>query len=310
MKSPLSLPVLKRTYLDNSILETVARCPRLGYFNYVINRASRGTNYPIQYGVAYHKFRETIEALYIDWVGKEGQSLDDVQKLIYTTAWAVCTKDWKDPPLEHKKSYLDIGRLERACVQSYKDWILEKQHGHYIVIGNETGFTLPLPSGRVFAGRIDQVLEWNQRLWLRDFKTIGRMDRDLKAKFTPGHQFTGYTWAQSQLSNRAVEGVIIDVVYNIKSKGPEFHPTLATRSSFDIQLWLEWVEHEYDNYQMFWERGMWPMKTSACGDYGGCFFKKCCNSGSNSSMEQWLQDFTIESVWDTLNPEQEKGIPQ
>ena len=306
---PLTLPVLDRASLDNSILTAVGRCPRLAFYNYRLNRATRSTNYPINFGVAYHRFRQVLELLYREQIEKDGASLDDVSDGIYLAAWASAIVGWQDPPLEHKKGYLDLGRLSKTCLAAFDSWKEEKRRGYYKVVATEMAFDLTLPGGRRFTGRLDQILEWNGRLWVRDFKTVGRMD-DWKAKYNPDHQFTGYTWAAQQLSGRRVDGTIIDIVYNIKTKGPEFFPTLAARSSSDIQQWLEWVEFEGENWDRYCTTDKWPMRTSACGDYGGCFFRECCNLGSWESIEAWLSERTVHSVWDPLKPEEEVGLPE
>lgn len=305
----LSLPMLDRTSLDNSVLSVVGRCPRLAFYNYRLNRATRSVNYPINFGVSYHKFREILDKLYAEWIVKEGKELDSCSKMIFEAAWSVATKGWQDPPLEHKKGYLDLGRLSKTCEQAFEAWLDEKRRGYYKVIATEVAFELPLPSGRLFTGRLDQILEWNGRLWVRDFKTVGRKD-NWKEKYNPDHQFTGYSWAAQQLSDRRVDGTIIDIVYNTKTMGPEFHPTLANRSSNDIAQWLEWVEFESGNWERYCAEDLWPMRTMACGDYGGCFFRECCNLGSWDSIEGWLKERTIHSVWDPMNPEREEGLPE
>ena len=305
----LSLPVIDREGLDNSILGALGRCNRLAFYNYRLNRASRAVNYPINFGVAYHEYRDVLEKHYMKWCLEDKKELEIVRPTLKEISWAMATKDWKDPPIEHKKGYLDLGRLEKTCDEAFLMWEQEKLQGYYKVLTTETPFDLKLPSGRRFYGRIDQSLLWNNRLWLRDFKTVGRKE-DWKEKYNPDHQFTGYVWAAQQLSGRRVEGVIVDIVYNIKTKGPEFHPTLATRTSEDIAHWLEWIEDEYDNWDRACREGTWPMRTTACGDYGGCYFRECCNSGSWASIENWLENKTIYSVWDPMNPDKEEGLPE
>lgn len=331
---PTRLPTITRSGYDNSILGTHGRCPRLDLYDYHLGRVGRGNNYPINFGIAYHSFRETLEKLYLKWVIEETKSIDSVKKLLYQTSWAVASKEWTDPPIEHKKSYLDLTRLEIVCEESFESWLGEKARGAMKVIATETAFDLPLPRKlcrrcwewsdpeytlclrcggplftEYFQGRFDQILEWNRRLWVRDFKTVGRRE-DWRAKFSPAHQFTGYTWAAQILSGRRIDGVIAEVVYNTKTMGPEFHPTFASRSANDIEMWLEWVEFETANRRRAEATDIWPMRTTACGDYGGCFFRECCNLGNWSSIETWLEDKTIHSVWDPLNPEREEGIPE
>jgi len=301
--------IRKRESLDNSILSSHGRCNALSLYNYHLNRAGRSENFPINFGVHYHAFRETLERLYIQWCITEGKELSKMTGLLYEVAFATASKDWVDPPIEHKKGYLDLGRFRKSCEEAFESWVGEKNRGIFKVIGTETTFGLPLPSGRIFSGTLDQVVEWNNRLWVRDFKTVGRKE-DWHEKYNPEHQFTGYVWAAQILSGRKIEGTIVDVVYNIKTKGPEFHPTLANRSTGDIELWLEWVESEYDSYEKCVKTGIWPMRTTACGDYGGCFFRACCNEGSWPSIQQWLLDKTVESFWDPMNRDREEGLPE
>ena len=76
---PTQLPVRDRRSLDNSILESTGRCPRLSCYNYRLNRAGRAENYPINFGVAYHKFRDALERMYIQWCIKEEKELHSIQ---------------------------------------------------------------------------------------------------------------------------------------------------------------------------------------------------------------------------------------
>ena len=308
----LDLPVYERTSLDNSILSTLGRCPRLAFFNYHLCRSARAKNYPINFGVAFHKFAETLEQLYINWVLEEGQELEKVKGVLFTAAFAVATAKWEDPPLEHKKSYLDLGRLSKNCKDMFERWEREKESGIFEVIGTETAFELPLPSGRNFSGRLDQPLLWNNRAWIRDWKTVSRRPKngDYRAKYNPDHQFTGYTWGFGKLANRTIDGVLVDTYHNIKSSGPNFDRTPCSRTNSDIKQWLEFVEDGCDEWERRVESGKWPMRTAACDDWGGCYFRSCCNEGAWRDIESWLKEHTIYSVWDPMRPEREEGLPE
>lgn len=338
--SSLSLPILAREAIDNSIGSTINRCPRLAFYNYALNRSPVKRDYPISFGSAYHVFREELEKLY----RADSSKLDELRRLtLFESAFAIATKGWEDPPVEHKKSYLDKTRLRETCLAVFEDsWVPEKENGYYKVISTEAPFQLELPevwrcsqwtkcdykwrtihdhSGRAcpkcgaplerrrFLGRIDQVIEWNGRLWMRDFKTTGRKV-DFNKKYNPDHQFTGYTWAAQKLSGRAVDGAIIDIAYNTKTKGPEFYPTIASRSSGDIEHWLEWIHDTFDEWEARIRSGIWPMNTMACDMYGECTFRRACASGSWVAIEEELKAHTVHSVWDPLNPDDEEGLPE
>lgn len=344
---PISLPTVERRYLDNTVLSSYGECPRYALYEYRLGRAPKGSNYPINFGGAYHDFREHLELSYVQYVLEEGREFDDdLAGLIYTMAFSYATRDWSDPPLEHKKSYLDIGRFTETCSEAYDGWKQEKRLDYYKVLGTETPFTLPLPRvlchtcfewsdyqrdpetqlwlpghthntcphcnakdlhHEYFAGKMDQIIDWNGNLWVRDWKTSGwKPSGGWDKKFNPDHQFSGYTWAAKQLSGRRVQGVIIDIVYNIKTKGPEFHPTMASRSQDDIDNWLEWIEFEYALYRRSEKTGIWPMRTTSCDNWGGCYYRQACNEASWFSIEQWLQERTKYSVWDPMHPERQE----
>ena len=63
MKTELKLH--ERDVLDFSVLNTHMRCPRMMFYNYVLNRSPQGENFPIGFGVAYHKYREELEKLWL-----------------------------------------------------------------------------------------------------------------------------------------------------------------------------------------------------------------------------------------------------
>lgn len=340
----ISLPVFDRPYLDNSIGQSLDRCSRLAFYNYRLNRAGVGRNYPIEFGNAYHTFRDVLEKTYRQTVIEKGKELDDVAEKLFEYSWGMAVKGWIDPPLEHKKSYLDKTRLASTCREAFTNWLSEKRLGAIIVLSTETPFDLELPGWwrcsawkycdfaitdeatfdwaethcpkcgsplqrRRFAGKIDQFIEWNKRLWFRDWKTTG-MNGDFNKRYNPDHQFTGYSWATGVLSRRRPEGGIIEVIYNIKTKGPDFTPVYAARTKDDIDHWLVWIHDVWAEWEMRVRTDRWPMKTQGCEKYGGCFFRDACNTGSWFAIEGWLKQKTVESSWDPLNPDVEVGLPE
>jgi hypothetical protein len=305
----ITMPIERSEVSDNSEISTHQRCPTKGLYQYGLNRAPIGTNYPIQFGVSYHKFREILEVVF-EAHPREGDGLLDKewQRETYELAWYAASKKFEDPPLDHKKAYLTTSRLSNACQLAFENWLHEKATGRYVVLFNEQAFDLALPSGRRFGGRFDQILEWNGKLWIRDFKTVSRMGKTYGDQFEPNNQMTGYVWAAQELSGRRVEGVIIDVCYNTKNQGPEFHEFLTTRTPEHIERWLETIESETKEIDRYYEAGVFPMRTQACHDYGGCYFREACKKSSWPMIERWLEANTVESHWDFMNPEAEEGV--
>jgi len=297
-----SLPQVDREVYDNSVMSTHQGCPRKMFYQYRLNRASAGKNFPIQFGISYHKFRDVLET---HWLKMQDM---EAAQLYYDDAVLAASEGWEDPPVGHKHEYLTLSRLRTTMADSFLKWREEKINARLVVIHTERPFDLELPSGRRFGGRIDQLLEWNGKLWLRDFKTTGRMGASYDARFDPNNQISGYVWALQILSGRPVEGAIIEVVYNTKLKGPEFHPFLATRSAFHIESWLETVENELNDIERHVAADVWPQRTDHCLHFGQCAFLEACQQSSWSAIDDWLESRTIESVWDFMNPDKEKGV--
>jgi hypothetical protein len=304
MPRNVTLPIFDREVYDNSVVETHARCPRKFFYTYRLCRAPAGKNWPIEFGLAYHKYRELLENLYI-------KDPDEAQWPVYHEAVKrlVC-ESYENPPLDHKREWQNVGRLDETLDKSFVRWQAEKRAGQFRVLGTETAFDLTLPSGRRFGGRLDQIVEWNNDLWFRDFKTTARMGSTYADQFDPNNQFTGYTWGSTQLSGREVEGAIVETVYNTKTKGPEIHQHLSNRSAGQVEHWVEEMEDEIASIERHIEADVWPKRTTACGDYGGCFFRECCQQEHWHAIETWLKSKTIESHWDFMNPEGEKGVAQ
>ena len=323
MISGLTLPVVEPSVFDNSMLSTFQRCPRKGFYIYGLQRAAVGVNFPIQFGVAYHKFREVLEELYIKLIKEGESSLEDskTKTLIYELAFKKATaitrlKDqdgaeylgWKEPPLEHKHAFLSLHRLDETCTEAFQIWLDEKNEGKTVIILAEQSFDLDLSNGERYGGRFDQLITMNKKLWLRDFKTTSRMGKGYGAKFDPDNQMAGYIWASQRLSDERVEGVVISVVYNTKLKGPEFFPFLSTRTEWQLKDWDADTGAEIETVRQHFKQGHFPKRTAACDDFGGCFFREACKRDGWPNIERWLEANTIHSVWDFANPDKEEGV--
>jgi hypothetical protein len=302
------LELVKRDAYDNSILTTSQRCPRKALYQYFYNRAADGRNVPIGFGLAYHKFREVLELNYLKVCVGDGRDLQEVAPSLFKLALYEALDGYENPPEAHNKAYLSRGRLELTCEQAFVEWMAEKRKNIFVVLEAEQAFQLPLPSGDLFGGRFDQILEWNGKLWIRDFKTTSRMGRDYHRMFDPNDQMTAYTWAASQLSGRPVQGVIIEVVYNTKTQGPKHHSIVSARTQAHIDEWLRNVQIAINDLNSYVESGYFPMRTTGCNDYGGCYFRDCCAMSSEVMRTAWLETKTIESHWDFMDPDKETGV--
>ncbi len=311
------MPIQVSEVLDNSTIECHMKCPRLAFLQYWLNRKPRGKNFPMDFGSAYHKYREVLENHFIK-AGKSIIESKEAELMGYhaKALMAALDKYPEDPPPDDSKHYLTAGRLEKTCAVAYEIWKAEKERGKIRVIGVEMAFDLALPSGRRFGGRFDQLVEWKKDLCIRDFKSTSMMGRTFASQFEPNHQITGYIWGGIGLSNRKVEGMLIETVYNVTNIGPKIDQFFTTRNDNHIQQWIFSIEREieqmHENHARIDELGYlaFPMRTASCHYFSGCMFRECCTESSGRSMDDWLEHNTVHSIWDFMNPDAEEGVAE
>lgn len=331
--------------LDISTLHEYARCPRRGLYKYGMRRGFEGKAWPIQYGLAYHKYRETAELMML-------QNNSKMTEAIHQAAAFRALEGWEDPPIGHKKEYLDSNRLRKAIIKARERIENEQRTGNVVVTRPEAPFDLPLPfiicrichfasyysdegtnennpyctyCGNAdpeqllnprHGGRVDQFAKFaqlNNADMVRDFKTTGSMGEYYDQKFDPNGQIQGYVWAGTQLAGRPFKGALIETIYNTKTKGPEISQTIVEFSSGQQEQWLASLMIERQLIEFMWSRVnelgylAFPQRTNACGDFGGCRFRDACRSGSGFELNTWLDNNTIHSEWDFMDPDKEES---
>jgi hypothetical protein len=330
----VSLPIFPPGEVtDNSTRQEYIRCMRKGFYRYGMRRGFEGRNFPIQYGLAYHKYREAVE----DYM-REHDCL--MSNEVQDHGLEAAQKDWEDPPLGHRHEYLDLPRLYMACQMARKRIEVEQQSGSIRVMRSEDSFDLELPftvcsecgwasleqasecqvckGGKHIrlrhGGRVDQFIEFNNGLYIRDWKTTGYKSKYYEKKFDPSSQIQGYVWAGSNLSGRKFNGALIETVYNTKTKGPEITQHYVDFSSGQMEQWLvsqmmheqfirtAWSRIEELGYLAF------PQNTDSCTSMGLCPFRDACLMGSGREIDSWLENFTIYSHWDFMNPDEEESL--
>jgi len=327
--------------LDNSTISEYGACPRKGFYRYGMRRGFDGKSWAIQFGLAYHKYREEVE----DRMKEAGvrELTDD----IHIASIDAALEGWEDPPMEDKKAYLDRLRFYHTCEQAKKRIREEIKDGSLEVVRSEDSFDLELPfwvcrdcgfaeleqdrdlgdccgncaSDNVFrarhGGRIDQFIKDIARKgvdMVKDFKTTSYKPHNYEDKFDPSNQFFGYTWARAELSGQKCDGAIIETVHNTKTIGPAHSQHYVSYSEGQIEAWTVEQMTERQIIMTMWSRLpelgylAFPKRTQECSSWGGCPFRGACRGGSAFEIEAWLEARTIESHWDFTDPNEEAGL--
>jgi hypothetical protein len=327
----INLPVFEPETLDNSMVGTYSDCPRLGLYRYGMRRGFGGKNWPIQFGLAYHKYRETIE----NESARVGELTDETHGL----AIAHAMEGFEEPPAEHRHSFLTSTRLGVSCEHAYRRIQRERKAGQILVTQSEDSFDLTLPfwichecgmggwgsqwkklcpqcgaeniHQASHGGRVDQHIAWGGDQYVRDFKTTSRMGPRYWDKYSPNGQLSGYVWSGHQLSGRRFGGALVEVLYNTKTEGPIIKQRLITRTAGAIEQWQASMFWEHRFIRMMFaareEMGYlaFPQRTNHCGQYSGCAFRDACQEDSGKDIDKWLENYTIYSHWDFTDPDKE-----
>lgn len=303
-KLPRHEPVIR----DHTAVIHYKKCPRKYFYRIVLGRVPKETPPYFAFGGAYHKFREVLELEYKKLTGGSVRVFDDVAGLSacqkgIEAAMQKWNKDGRDPTVGTRFDFMTGDRLLKSCLVAYKHWEKEKRTGAIIVLATEQAFNIQMPDGSATAGRADQIVRWNGRMWGRDFKTSSKDQKYYSRTLDPNDQFTRYTWAEGQLSGEQIQGQIVEVLFNDKKKGPEVYTHIATRSRAQIDRWL--VEEAFWNkiMQVAREEDMYPMVEAQECSY--CEYHSVCKSSSEHGAMSILENSFNFSPWDCTKVDQD-----
>ena len=300
----INLPIMHRQDFDHSMLETHDECPRKFAYKYVYNRATSGVSYPIVNGNIYHYMMEGLNKHLVDNHGKVPDD-ETAQKIMAKGI----EKYWPgDPSPGHYYEWMTLVRVVKTLEAGFQFFKREQLVSRREVIRAEEPFLLYLPNKRTYGGRIDNILLWNRKLWMKDYKTTSKMGKTYPDKFDPANQFTGYIWASGELTGRRPAGAIIQSIYNTKNQGPQIVEHITQRSEGQINRFLESTMQKIEDIDRHYDKNTWPMNTNACQNWGGCPYRQACKKDSDEEIEEWLTNNTQFIVWDFTNPDADDSV--
>lgn len=281
---------------DHSSTIVFKNCPRKYFYRMVLGRVSRTELYkPVfEFGTAYHKFRETLESEYIK---------EKLMDKAFSVALIPLLEYKNDCDPNFKFAYLTRERLIKTCKMAYERWCEEKRLDRITVIDVEQAFNCQLGNeyGIIIGGRFDQIVKWNNKIWIRDFKTTSKEEKWYDKQLDPNDQATRYIYGGGKLHGSRIEGIIFDVVYNTKTVGPKFFQKLITKTSYQLAQWE--LEQKFINKLLVSCRSedVWPMMEHGCSF---CDYSNVCKSPNEASMMSKLENDYICKPWINTNVEQ------
>lgn len=294
--------------LDHTAMIVAKQCLRKYFFQIVLGSVSRGVQPPyFSFGSAYHKFREVLE---LEWMkDANAHKLSAVDKEAFQKSCFVKAVQaaiiyfqkatgGKTPLPDDKWSFLTQERLIQSCGVAFKVWQTEKAQGKIIVLAVEQPFNVETnETGEYTSGRFDQIVRWNGKIYGRDWKTSSKDGMYYQRGLDPNDQFTRYTYAEQKLAGERVQGQMIEVLMNNKSKGPIITNYLATRTQWQLDDWEQDEKFHRDTLRRARELDIWPKSEVSCTF---CPFHSVCKMGSMDSQQAKLKSEFTQRAWDNM----------
>jgi CRISPR/Cas system-associated exonuclease Cas4 (RecB family) len=285
---------------DSTSLSSFVTCPRKYYLSMLQGWTSEHKSVHLIFGGHYasalehfHKHRAA------------GVEYDDALRLVVKEAlentWdreANAPQDW----LHSSKTRDTLIRSIVWYLEHFKDDPMQT-----VILSNgqaavEYSFSVDLTDEYIYCGHIDRLVTYgdNADVYVQDQKTSGaQITPRYFEGYSPDYQMTGYTWAGQIIFAMPVKGVVIDAAY-IAVGFTAFGRQPVTRSEKQLEEFRSEVLHYIGQAKRCHESGYYPMNRTACGNYGGCEFKRICSAVPGVRDNLLQGSFKKRDRWDPI----------
>lgn len=164
----------------------------------------------------------------------------------------------------------------------------------------ELSFALEVDDGIVFSGHLDRLIDYAGNLMVMDQKTTGStITSRFFESFKPDIQMSMYTFAGNAVWNMPVKGVVIDAA-QIAVGFTRFERGLTMRTQPELQEFYDTSMETIARARSATALGHFPMNRTACGNYGGCAFRRVCSKSPDVRPQFLKADFVQGKRWDPL----------
>lgn len=295
---------------DSTSLTAFVTCPRKYFYSVLQGWTSELKSAHLVFGGHYatalehfHKFRAqgieyddalravVREALYNTWTHDIAENGDPIPG-------TGAPQDW----LHNTKTRDTLIRSIVWYLEHYKDDAMQTvilSDGRAAV---EYSFSIELSDEYLYCGHIDRLVTYgdNADIYVQDQKTSGStITPRYFDGYSPDYQMTGYTWAGQIIFNMPVKGVVIDAA-QIAVGFTAFSRQPVTRSERQLEEFRHEALHYIKQAKACHESGYYPMNRTACGNYGGCEFRRICSAVPGVRDNLLQGGFVKRDRWDPL----------
>lgn len=319
--TPPDSPFLPDTTLqyawDSVSLSNAMACWRRYYYNIILGLQPKGPSRAIalEFGIAFHLGLEFFHKKRAEGMGYDDATHAAIYDLTREATYQGLPTgeevederpDDADDGITYRNSKVRTRyHLLRALVWYFEHY--RDDPAETLILSNnkpavEVSFRLPIPVEVegvevLLCGHIDRAVNYAGSLYVADYKTSKSLSRQFFADFELSHQLTGYTLAGQAIFEKPVNGAIIDGIA-LQVGAAQFGRKVITKTSGQIDEYLETVQNTVDEAARHHAAGDYPMNTSACYF---CQYKELCSKPPEFRNNYISMQFNKKSAWNPLD---------
>ena len=257
--------------MDHSTASVVLSCPRKAQYLHVLKKAEGSPSPALGFGSVWHKAHEFRAAQY-------GNGVDPAMLM----SKAIEVSGFQDEDGEYRtqekllrgfQKWHDIAGPVQQMVPIKWEFPIDVQVGH---------------APEHLTGRVDLLAQYDNGLWLVDYKTTSRLDANWIDHYRTSNQFKWYTLGARAQYDLDIRGVIVDVYHATKGvkkgttdeerEGDRFYSTII---EYDDETLGE-AREEFIDIAYMWHKmkvdETFPKNGASCFNYNrACGFMSVCS---------------------------------
>lgn len=257
----------------SSFLSDFMGCPRYAENRWIKGWVPKTTKPSLLFGEVFHG---ALKVWYE--TGDKEKALEEFNKLPITIS-----DDHRTP---------DFGRaIFKQYVAKYKQ---EPWKSLYL----ETEFRVDIQETDIlYGGTIDQIVEWNNQIYVVDHKTTRSLGLSFFDGYRPHPQTDGYCMACREICGKCA-GVIVNGISVAKQPKERFQRFTSGRSDYELDEFRRTFISHVDEFERCLEKKEFPKRTTYCNRWGKCMYWDVCVYGSDPEYVKKLVEmkFDVEDM--------------
>jgi hypothetical protein len=288
---------------DSTSSGVFKECKRKYYYAIVLGLEGRQKNVHLSFGIWLHEAKEQYDNARAAGLGHDDATVHAVKHIMCATWQRALARPWaSDDPYKNR---MTLVRTIVWYLEEYKSDPIETlrlANGRAAV---ELSFAFESPyaasSGEKYqiCGHMHRRGRLGTETYVCDVKSTKQtLSEQYFSQFTPHNQFTIYTLASKVVWNVPTKGLIVDAA-QVAVTFSRFERRQVYRDDSQLDEWLSGFGVLVREAEECARSAYWPMNEMACGNYGGCPFRRVC-SHAPAGREQWIKSDFQSRTWDPL----------